>query len=113
MSIERYNLPIKIFYANMLRIGLKFKVRNGELRVGGNTDVLTPVLQEEIAKRADHLVALLTPPPSVAMEHYFGRLLTLKELKTALEAATMNNDRVDSWPVNGGWLLTTAKVDAP
>ena len=110
MSLARYNMPVKLFYGNMLKIGLKFRVKDGQLKVGGNREVLTPVLQDEIAKRAELLIALLTPPPSPEMESHFGRLLTLDELKVALNTAQMLGERVDSLPVNGGWLLTTVKV---
>lgn len=110
MALARYNMPIKIFYGNMLKIGLKFRVKDGQLKVGGNREVLTPVLQEEIAKRAEMLIDMLTPPPSPEMASHFGRLLNLKELKTALETAIMLNEKVDSFPVDGGWLLVTGKA---
>lgn len=107
--MERYNMPIKIFYANMLHLGLKFRVVDGQLRVGGNREMLTKPVQEEIAKRAEHLIDLLTPPPSPEMASHFGRLLTLDELKAALNTAAFLGEKVDAWPVNGGWILTTGK----
>lgn len=113
MTLERYNMPVKLFYGNMLKIGLKFKVKDGQLKVGGNKDALTPVLKDEIAKRAELLIDLLTPPPSEEMERYFGRLLVLKELGEALRLAEMLNEKVDSLPVNGGWILTTGKEVRP
>ena len=75
--------------------------------------VLTPVLKEEIAKRAEMLIDLLTPEPSPGMEKYFGRLLLLDELKQALHTAEIVGDKVDSLPCNGGWLLTTGKETMP
>lgn len=110
MGIERYNLPIKIFYSNMLHIGLKLKVVNGELKVGGNMEIVTPVIEEEIVKRAEHLIDLLTPAPCVEMARYFGRLLTLDQLKVALNAAQQLQEPVDAFPVNGGWILVTSKT---
>lgn len=110
MNIDNYGLPIKIFYGNMLKIGIKFKVVDGQLKVGGNTDVITPVIQEEIVKRAEFLVDLLTPAPCKEMAGYFGRLLTLEQLKVALNAAQVLKERVDAYPVNGGWLLVTSKT---
>ena len=113
MNIDSYGLPIKIFYGNMLKIGLKFKVVDGQLRVGGNTEVLTPVIEEEITMRVEQLVALLTPAPSQEMASHFGRLLTLDELKTALNTAQFLKERVDAIPVNGGWILVTSKIKEP
>lgn len=109
MSLARYNIPIKIFYANMLKIGIKLRATNGALKVGGNRELLTPVLQDEITKRAEHLIEMLTPPPSEGMAHYFGRLLKLEELQQALRTAEALGERVDAWPIDGGWLLTTGK----
>lgn len=107
MSLARYNMPIKIFYSNLLKMGIKLKVQDGQLRAGGNRDLLTPVMRDEITKRAEHLIDMLTPPPSPEMERYFGRLLLLDELKEALNTAQLLNEKVESTPVNGGWLLTT------
>lgn len=109
MGIERYNLPIKIFYGNMLKIGVKFNVVDGQLKVGGRMDIVTPVLEDEIIKRSSHLVEMLTPGPSPEMAGYFGRLLKLEELKVALNAAQQLQERVDAYPVNGGWILVTSK----
>lgn len=108
-TLERYNLPIKIFYANLLAMGIRLRVKNGSLRIGGKKELATPVLQEEISKRAEHLIALLTPAPSPQLESHFGRLLTLDELKQAFATAEFLREKVDATPVNGGWLLTTAK----
>jgi len=109
MSNTDYGKPIRIFYANLLSAGLVCRVakENGKLVVEGNTDVLSPVYEQEIVKRAKHLVALLTPPPPVELEPYFGRLLKLDELKAALGMAEHVSTVVDATPCNGGWLLTT------
>ena len=79
-------------------------------------DQLTPInpeswLQLETGQLplTTRVIDMLTPEPSAEMARYFGRLLTLKDLKTALETAIMLNEQVDSFPVNGGWLLVTAK----
>lgn len=108
-DISRYGLPVKIFYGNLLKMGITLGVKDGQLRVGGNKEAITPVMREEILKRADQLVELLTPAPSPEMVSHFGRLLTLDELKTALNTADLLKERVDAIPVNGGWLLVTAK----
>lgn len=110
MNIDKYGLPIKIFYSNLLAMGIRLKVKDGQLRVGGRRDLVTPVLRAEIEKRAGLLVETFTPEPSADMERYFWRLLKLDELKDALRMAEMLSEHVDALPVNGGWLLTTGKV---
>lgn len=109
MTIEKYNLPIKVFYGNLLRMGIRLKVKDGQLRISGNRELVTPVLRVEIEKRAEHLVDLLSPQPPQEMASHFGRLLTLDELKTALTTAQFLQARVDACPVNGGWILTMQK----
>lgn len=113
MTLDRYNLPIKVFYGNMLKIGIKFRVAEGQLKVKDTQKIMTPVLQEEISKRAEHLIALLTPAPPEEMASHFGRLLTLEELKQALNTAAFLREKVDATPCNGGWILTTAKYKVP
>lgn len=109
MSLDRWNLPVKIFYANLLHMGITLRVKDGALRIGGNKELCTPVLQAEIEKRAEHLIDMLTPEPPKEMASAFGRLLTLDEMKQALNTANFFEVKVDALPVNGGWLLTTAK----
>lgn len=97
--------PIRIFYANMLRIGLTFRVRGVQLRVGGNKEILTPVLKDEIAKRAEHLIALLSPEVPEELAPYFHRLIKMDELKEAIRIAEVLGISLRSTPVNGGWLI--------
>lgn len=97
--------PIRVFYANMLRIGLTFRVRDGQLKVGGNTALLTPVIKEEIRKRAEHLIALLSPEVPEQLEPYFYRLLKLEELKEVIYVAEIMGVSLRTTPVNGGWLI--------
>jgi hypothetical protein len=104
-----YGLPIRVFYANLLKSGLELRVANSKLVVDGNVDILSPVLKEEIVKRSKHLIELLTPLPTEELAPYFGRLLYLDELKQALRAAEQIRAKVDATPVNGGWLLSTGK----
>jgi hypothetical protein len=101
--------PIRAFYINMLKLGLTFSAANGQLKVGGNKELLTPVVRAEIVKRAEHLADMLTPAPHVAMTDYFGRLLKLTELTDALKLAERIGERVDAFPLDGGWLLITSK----
>ena len=104
-----YGKPVKVFYANLLVLGIKLRVDSGKLFVEGNVDVLSPVYRGEIIKRKQHLVELLTPEPAPALTPYFGRLLRLDEVKQALGIAEQMQTRIDALPVNGGWLLSTAK----
>jgi hypothetical protein len=106
-----YGLPIRVFYANLLRSGLELRVDSatGKLLVDGNIDILSPVYKEEIIKRKQFLVELLTPEPVEELAPYFGRLLRLDELKQALATAEQVKANVDATPVNGGWLLSPAK----
>lgn len=109
MSLDRWNLPVKIFYANLLHMGIRLRVKDGALRIGGSTELCTPVLQKEIEKRAEHLIAMLTPEPPKEMASHFGRLLTLDEMKQAVNTAAFFQIELDTLPVDGGWLITMRK----
>lgn len=99
------NKPIRIFYANLLRMGITVRAVNGTLKVGGNRELLTPVLKEEIRMRAEHLVELLSPEIPEPLEPYFGRLLLLDELKQAIGIAEQMGLSLRQTPANGGWLI--------
>lgn len=100
-----YGLPIRIFYANMLRIGLKFKVVDGQLKVRDTGDILTPVLQEEIVKRAENLIDLLSPEVPEPLLPYFYRLIKVTEVKEAVGIAEQMGISLRTTPVNSGWIL--------
>lgn len=100
-----YGLPVRIFYANMLRIGLRFRVVNGQLRVKDTQGIMTPVLQAEIVKRAEHLIELLAPEVPEPLAPYFYRLLKLDEMKDAIAIAELMGISLRTTPVNGGWLI--------
>lgn len=104
MSLD-FNNPIRIFYANMLRIGLVFKIRDGKLKVSDPNGVVTPVLKEEIRKRAEHLIDLLSPEIPEELEPYFYRLIRVDELKEAIRIAEVMGISLRTTPVNGGWLI--------
>lgn len=104
MTLEE-GRPIRIFYANMLRIGLKFRVVNGQLKVKDTQTIMTPVLQEEIVKRSEHLIDLLSPVIPAELEPYFYRLLKIHELKEAIGIAEQMGISLRTTPVNGGWLI--------
>ena len=99
------NKPIRIFYANLLRSGITLSVANGQLRVGGNLEILSPVYREEILKRADHLIELLSPEVPAELQPYFYRLLKVDELKEAVGIAEQMGISLRQTPVNMGWLI--------
>jgi hypothetical protein len=111
MASDKYGRPIKVFYANLLHMGLDLRVANNKLTVDGNLDIVSPVLKDEIIKRSKHLIELLTPAPAEELAPYFGRLLRLDELKQALHLTETIKMKVDATPCNGGWLLVTSKMD--
>jgi len=104
-GMDKYLKPIRIFYANMLRIGLTLRVRDGQLKVGGNTELLTPVIKDEIRKRAEHLIDLLSPEVPQELEPYLYRLLKLDELKDAISVAEIMGISLRTTPVDSGWLI--------
>lgn len=99
------NKPIRIFYANMLRIGIKMRVVDGQLKVRDTTGIMTPVLQDEIIKRAEQLTDLLAPEVPEQLEKYFYRLINVDELKEAIYIAEVMGLSLRGTPVNGGWLI--------
>jgi hypothetical protein len=104
-GMDKYNKPIRIFYANLLRAGIKLRVVDGKLRVGGNTEILSPVLQEEIVKRAGGLIELLAPEVPEALQPYFYRLIKVNEVKDAVGIAEQMGISLRQTPVNSGWLI--------
>jgi hypothetical protein len=97
--------PIRIFYANMLKIGIIISLKNGKLIVEDQQSVLTPVLQDEIVKRAQHLIDFLSPYTPEELKPYCYKLLTIAQLKEALTIANERSLGLKQTPVNGGWLL--------
>jgi len=99
------NKPIRIFYANLLRSGIKLKVENGKLKVGGNMEIMTPVYQDEIIKRAEQLIELLSPEVPEPLLPYFYRLIKVDEVKEAVGIAEQMGISLRQTPVNSGWLV--------
>jgi hypothetical protein len=99
------NKPIRVFYGNLLRIGIRLRVVNGTLRVKDTQGIMTPVLKEEIGKRASHLVELLSPDVPAELEPFFYRLIKLDELQDAIGIAEMLGISLRHTPANGGWLI--------
>jgi hypothetical protein len=66
---------------------------------------MTPVLQEEIIKRADHLIELLSPEVPEELQQYFYKLIKVNELQEAIRTAEILGISLRSTPVNGGWLV--------
>lgn len=100
------NKPIIIFLANLLYHGVTVAVRDGQLRVGGETGKLSPVYRDEIKRRAEQLIDLLSPPVPDELAPYFGRLISVDESIVAAGIAEHYDYDTRLTPVNGGWLLT-------
>lgn len=100
-----FNAPIKIFYANLLFIGVKMRVKDGQLRISGAIEKLSPVYQEEIVKRKSHLIEMLSQQPPDALRPYFFRLLSVNEVKEASVIANQMKIELTQMPVAGGWLV--------
>lgn len=99
------NRPIRVFYANLLRMGIKLRAVDGELKISGRKDLATPVVREEIIKRAEFLIELLSPEVPEALQPYFYRLIKVDEVKEAVGIAEQMGISLRQTPVNGGWLL--------
>ena len=67
--------------------------------------IMTPVLKEEIIKRAEHLIDLLSPDVPAVLEPYFYRLINVDQLKEAIRIAEIMGISLRGTPVNGGWLI--------
>lgn len=100
------NKPIIIFYANLLYQGFRVRVADGQLRVGGDMDKLSPAYRDEIMRRKEHLIELLSPPVPDELAPYFGRLISVDESIVASGIAERIDADTRLTPVNGGWLLT-------
>jgi hypothetical protein len=86
-------------------MGIGLRLVNGQLKVGGNTEILSPILQEEIVKRAGGLIELLAPEVPEALLPYFYRLIKVDEVKVAVGIAEQMGISLRTTPVNGGWLI--------
>ncbi len=101
--------PIVVFYANMLKIGIRLRVVDGQLRVKDTQAIMTPVIRAEIEKRADHLIELLSPTVPVELQPYFWRLITVKEVVEVMGIAERIGVDVRQIPCNGGWIMLMGK----
>ena len=106
------NKPIRIFYANLLRIGITLRVVDGVLRIGGNgREFLSPAYREEIERRAPQLIELLSPPVPEPLKPYAGRLLSVYETEVVTEIAAAIDAHITPFPANGGWVLLMRRYD--
>lgn len=100
------NKPILIFLGNLYYHGVTVTVVNGQLRVGGETAKLSPAYRAEIVRRAELLIAVLSPPVPDDLAPYFGRLMRVDETMAAMGAAEETDTDLRLTPVDGGWLAT-------
>ncbi len=105
--------PIVVFYANMLKIGIRLRVVDGQLRVKDTQAIMTPVIRAEIEKRADHLIELLSPTVPVELQPYFWRLITVKEVVEVMGIAERLQVGVKTVPANGGWVALMSDYFVP
>lgn len=98
--------PILVFLSNLYYHGVTVAVRDGQLRVGGETGKLSPVYRDEIKRRAEQLIDLLSPPVPDELAPYFGRLIRVDETMLAAGIAERMDIDLRLTPVNGGWLAT-------
>lgn len=101
-----YGKPIRIFLSNLYRHNVTVTVVDGTLKVGGpGLKNVSPVYRDEIARRAPHLIALLSPPVPEPLQPYMGRMLHVDEAEEAQRLATEIAAQIVLTPVNGGWLM--------
>jgi len=98
--------PIIIFLGNLYYIGVTSRVADGQLRIGGDTAKLSPAYRDEIRRRAEHLIELLSPPVPDELAPYFGRLFRAGDCPNVLAIAERLDVDVRLVPVDGGWLMT-------
>jgi hypothetical protein len=98
-------LPIRIFYANLLYLGITLQVDEGMLKISGATKTLSPAYREEIVKRKTQLVELLACQPPDALRPFCFRLCSLAEAQAAQAIAHQLRQPIRCTPVNGGWLV--------
>lgn len=100
------NKPIKIFYANLLAHGIVLKAKDGQLTIGGpGRKNLSPAYRQEIERRVEHLVDMLSPEVPEAVAPYFHRLITVAEVVQAMGVAEQLQIGIETTPVNGGWIV--------
>lgn len=98
--------PILIFYANLLYHGYRLRAADGQLRVSGDMDKLSPAYRTEIQRRAEHLIELLSLPVPDELAPYFGRLFRAGDCPNVLAIAERLDVDVRLTPADGGWIMT-------
>ncbi|PYJ11251.1 MAG: hypothetical protein DMF06_03305 [Verrucomicrobia bacterium] len=86
-------------------MGIHLRAYNGKLKVTGRMDLCTPVLQEEIVKRSEQLIELLSPEVPEPLAPYFYRLIKVDEVREVVGIAEQMGISLRQTPVNGGWLI--------
>lgn len=98
--------PIIIFLGNLYRLGFTVAVADGQLRVSGDMDKLSPAYRAEIARRSAHLIELLSPEVPDELAPYFGRLFRAGDCPNVLAIAERLDVDVRLTPCDGGWIMT-------
>jgi hypothetical protein len=98
--------PIKTFYANLLFQGIVLTVKDGQLKVNGpGRKNLSPVYKDEIMKRAEFLIEILSPEVPLDLQPFFGRLISVNEVVEVMGIAERLQVGIETTPVNGGWIV--------
>ena len=105
MQADTYNWPIAIFYANMLWHGIRAKVVNGELRIGGDLSSVSPVYRDEIVRRSEQLIDLLGTPTPEELAPYIGKVIPLADAMEGIGIAKQMRVKLRQFPVQRGWIL--------
>ena len=101
-----YGRPIRVFYGNLLRVGITLRVVDGVLRIGGQGRTnLSPAYRKEITRRAFQLIEILEPPVPDELMPYFHRPLTVQEIEAATNIAKQIGAHIAPFPANGFWIL--------
>lgn len=103
--MDSYGKPIAIFYANLLRHGLRLAVVDGGLRVGGDLSNISPVYRDEIVRRKEQLIDLLGVDVPEPLAPYVNRIVSLRDAVEGMGIAEQMKIKLHQFPVQGGWLL--------
>jgi hypothetical protein len=108
-----FGKPVKVFLGNLYFLGVKVRVVDGQLRITGDTAKLSPAYREEIVRRSEQLIDLLSPAVPEELRPYFSRLISVDEVVDAMGIAERIDAHLLTSPVNGGWLCVMGKGPRP
>ena len=105
-KMSEYGRPIRVFISNLMQWGVRLWVEDGRLVVKFPDDMeVSPMLKEEITKRASFIVDVLKPFPCGPLQKYYGRLVPQREFFQALQETPQHGYAVTGTPVALGKYL--------